>query len=284
MSSDKVDYDNLEDTEFQQSAQFKRNIAYLKQISQFKEDNFQFISKQMKDLIQNYKRMKQQLKKIESKLDQSLEQTSVEQESFQSPIERNEDSIALTKKNKERVVVVLSDIEDYTKLLAQILRGEYDISEEEKEKLLSSVRKQIDTKKTEELESTEEIEFFDIEELEGDSLLEEDETNDFFEEEEAQEDDDEAQEEEKEVAENNSSLISAKKHFEEKSYKTAISAFQKYRSEHPEGVYYPEATFYIGQAFQQLKMPIEAKVFFKEIVQSHPQSLWAGRAKKFLNK
>ncbi|MCZ0931899.1 MAG: hypothetical protein OXJ52_01950 [Oligoflexia bacterium] len=304
VSSDKVDYDSLEESQFERESQLKRNVAYLKQISQFKEDNFQFISKQMKDMIQNYERMKQQLEKIESKLDRSLlKKTSIEKEPLQPQIERNEDSIVLTKKNKEQVVVFLSSIEDYTKLLAQILRGEYDISEEEKEKLLFSVRKRMDEKKKEELESTEEIEFFemeDIEELDEDLLPENrNETGDFFQEENSSQEEEKeseenswgrgvlgqkAQEEKRESKENNTFLISAKKHFEEKSYETAISEFQKYRNENPEGVYYPEATFYIGQAFENLKMPIEAEVFFKEIVQSHPQSLWAGRAKKFLKK
>ena len=77
-----------------------------------------------------------------------------------------------------------------------------------------------------------------------------------------------------------SSLIIAKNLFEKKSYEKAISQFQKYRDKNPKGNYYPEATFYIGQSFQNLKMPIEAKVFFKEIIQFYPQSLWASRAKK----
>ena len=51
-----------------------REIAYLKNISQFKEDNFQFITKQMKKVIKNYSLMKKHLKKIETKLDRILGQ------------------------------------------------------------------------------------------------------------------------------------------------------------------------------------------------------------------
>ena len=282
VSSDKAEYESLTESQFKKKSQIKRNVAYLKKISLFKENNFQFISKQMKDMIQNYERMKQQLEKIEKKIDRSLNQTFIEKEPFQFNIDGNENSIVLTKKNKEPVAVFLSSIEDYTKLMAQILRGEYDISEEEKEKLLSRVKDQIDQKKSEELDSEETVEFIEIEDLESldeDSLPENgNETDDFFEEENGH------QEEEKEPEEDSSSLISAKKHFEEKSYETAISEFQKYRNESPEGIHYPEATFYIGQSFEKLKMPIEAEVFFKEIVQSHPQTLWASRAKKFLKK
>ena len=70
--------------------------------------------------------------------------------------------------------------------------------------------------------------------------------------------------------------------FEKESYESAISEFQKYRDNNPKGKHYPEATFYIGQSFKNLKMPSEAEVFFKEIVKSYPKSLWAGRAKKSL--
>ena len=77
-------------------------------------------------------------------------------------------------------------------------------------------------------------------------------------------------------------LIEAKNLFKKESYENAISKFQKYRDENPKGSHYPEATFYIGQSFRNLKMPVEAKIFFKEVIKSYPQSLWASRAKKIL--
>ena len=78
------------------------------------------------------------------------------------------------------------------------------------------------------------------------------------------------------------SLNQAKSLFQKESYENAISEFQKYRDNNPKGEHYPEATFYIGQSFKHLQMPAEAEIFFKEIVQTYPESLWAGRAKKFL--
>ncbi len=79
-----------------------------------------------------------------------------------------------------------------------------------------------------------------------------------------------------------SELALAHKLFKEKEYEKAISHFQKYRDENPKGPFYLTATFYIGLSFQRLKMPIEAQVFFKEIVHSHPESIWGQKAKKLL--
>ena len=291
MSFDKTDYDSLKEP--QGKKRTERDVAYLKEISQFKDGSFQFISKQIKDMIQNYESMKEQLEKIEKKLDQSLSPSVVKKESFQTPADTNK--IALIKKNKQKVFVSLSRIEDYTQLMAQILRGEYDISEQEKEKLLLSLKKQLDKKESlaVDKESSDSIEFIETdntEDLDEDSLLEGAEDDFFYE---GLEDNPEGEAlDEKNTQETApdkkqeelSNLISAKKHFKEQSYETAISEFQKYRNENPEGSHYPEATFYIGQSFEKLKMPIEAEVFFTEIVQSHPQSLWARRAKKLLKK
>ena len=295
MSFDKSDYISVKEP--QTKKRTERDVAYLKEISQFKDGSFQFISKQMKDMIQNYERMKEQLEKIEKKLDKSLSSPIVTEESFQTEPEINENKIALIKKDKQKVLVSLSSIEDYTQLMAQILKGEYDISDQEKEKLLLSLKKQLDRKESlsRDNESSDSIELIEADSVKGldeDSLLEEVEDDFFYE---GQGDSSEEGESfnEKDTEEETkpdkqheelSALISAKKHFKEKSYETAISEFQKYRNENPEGVHYPEATFYIGQSFEKLKMPIEAEVFFTEIVQSHPQSLWARRAKKLLKK
>ena len=297
-SSDKADYDSVMESPSKSEKHLKRDVAYLKQVSQVKEESFQFISKQMKEMVQNYQRLKKQLEKIERKLDQFLMTSSEKTESFLPPIIKDKNSIILTKKNKERVIMRLSNIEDYTKLMAQILRGEYDISEEEKEKLLLRVKKRINKKQEEETVVGETVELLDIEDLEDldeEGALPGDSKDDFFDkdpeaddnverDQDIEEDIEEKTDTQDKRKENSSPFVSAKKHFDEQSYETAISEFQKYRNENPEGIYYPEATFYIGQSFKKLKMPIEAKVFFKEIVQSHPQSLWASRAKEFLKK
>ena len=284
VSSHKTKYDSLEEAPVkEESLPIKRNVAYLKQISQFKEDSFEFISNQMKDMIKNYERMKEQLEKIEKKIDRSLNQNSVV--SFSRPKENGE-SVTLTTKDKKRVVISLSSVEDYTKLMAQIIGGEYDIGEEEKEKLLLNVKNQLNKVKTIEQDKTSEseiVELIESKELDGldeDSLGEEINEEDVL----FQENQESANSNNKNLEKDKTILKSAKKYFEEQSYETAISEFQKYRNENPEGRHYPEATFYIGQSFEKLKMPIEAKVFFKEVIKSHPQSLWASRARKHLEK
>ena len=283
ISADKNDYQSITAEQAKKKSSIDRNVAYLKQVSQIKEDSFEFISKQVKDMIKNYEQMKAQLSAIEQKLEQSLNQKTIT-ESQTLTKQNMENKILLTKKNKEQVIVSLSNMEDYAKLMAQILNGVYDISEEEKKKLLSNVKSQLNKIQPNSLEKespdTELIEIKEPIELDEDSLLEDiDKIDDLFEEDEKEEDEKESEEED---SSNDPSLISAKKHFEEQSYETAISEFQKYRNNNPTGAYYPEATFYIGKSFEKLQMPIEAEVFFKEIVQSHPQSLWANRAKKSL--
>ena len=258
-----------------------RSVAHLKEVSQFKESSFQFISKKMKEMIQNYERMKEQLEKIEKKIDRSLQKALAKSEPYQPKMKKDNDSINLMNKKGEKVQLSLSKPEDYIQLMADILKGEYKIDEQEKEKLLFRIKNHMDQNKAKEQTAPPEV--TEIEDMDKDLQLDEEDV--FFEEEEQEifneKTDEDALDKPEEDA---SSFISAKKHFKQKSYETAISEFQKYRNHNPEGVHYPEATFYIGQSFEKLKMPIEAGVFFKEIVQSHPQSLWASRAKQSLKK
>ncbi|MCY4320812.1 MAG: hypothetical protein OXC37_00180 [Bdellovibrionaceae bacterium] len=279
ISSEKTKNENLSKSYKQEK--FKRDLAYLKQISQVKEDSFQFISSQMKDMIQNYKDMQKQLEKIEQKLDNTLISDSKPEESFSAPVEKDDKTIVLTKKNQDLVTLKLSSIEDYTRVMSQILEGEYDISEEEKKKLLLNLRDQFDEKPTEEINSEESAEFVDIDNFDLDENLDEnnstpgDKTDEFFKE-------DETSSQLKKDKED--TLMTAKDSFKKQSYESAISEFQKYRNDNPKGIHYPEATFYIGKSFKNLKMPIEAEVFFNELVQSYPETLWASRAKKLLKK
>ena len=291
ISSEKEDYSSLIKTSSKKGTKNKRSVAYLKEMSQFKDSSFQFISKQMKEMIQNYERMKEQLEKIEGKLDRSLHQAFTEPAPYQKKIKKAENNnITLIKQNGEKVTLVLSSAEDYIKLMADILRDEYKIDEKEKEKLLFRIKNHIGQNKAEEQTAVLPFEIMgaedkekmdeDLQSPEEDLYL--DEGDDFFKESEEILNEEIKGDDLDKTEEDSSALISAKKSFEEKSYETAISEFQKYRNENPEGVHYPEATFFIGKSFENLKMPIEAEVFFKEIVQSHPQSLWASRAKKFL--
>ena len=239
-STEKTAYDEVvkkQSAPFRGKKTISREIAYLKNISQIEDNKFQFITRQMKDVIKNYSRMKKKLNQMEDKLDRFLDQIML--------------------KNQEQ-----------TKNTDEII--EEDFLEEEK-----SIQNESDTKSQDPLlldeEITDETNIFPNDGIGKNKKL---------------------QNPKKALAKISSSkdsnknkasdLIEAKKLFKEESYQDAISKFEKYRTENPKGRLYPEATFYIGQSFKKLKMPIEAEVFFKEIVKSHPQSLWASRAKKLL--
>ena len=74
-----------------------REIAYLKNISQFEENNFQFITKQMKEVIKNYGRMKQKLSQIENKLERLFHQLALKEKTQ----ERLFHQLALKEKTQE---------------------------------------------------------------------------------------------------------------------------------------------------------------------------------------
>ena len=240
-STEKTDYDEVvekQSNSFRGKKTISREIAYLKNISQFEDNKFQFIAKQMKEVIKNYGKMRKKLNQMEDKLDHFLDQ--------------------MTLKNQERMQNA-DEIE------------EVDFSEEENPTLDESDREAKEPPLLEE-EITDETDIFPKKEDIGKNKK--------------------SQNQKKALAKNRtakdspknkaSDLAEARKLFEEQSYQDAISKFEKYRTENPKGKLYPEATFYIGQSFQKLKMPIEAEIFFKEIVKSHPQSLWASMAKKLL--
>ena len=70
--------------------------------------------------------------------------------------------------------------------------------------------------------------------------------------------------------------------FIEQSYEQAIEALEKYRNKRPKGAQYTSATYLIGRAFQELKMPEEAQVFFKELVTGYPKDPFAKKARDFV--
>lgn len=233
LSSEKSAYDSLLEDEksFSESKKnSQREITYLKNISRFEENNFQFVIKQMKKVIKNYSRMKRQLIEIEAKLDRLLNQLTVPEA---TPL-TEEDIVEKEELSEEAENTAETDPTPL--LMEEEITDDTDIFPEETE----PNRHIKPQKKT----------------LKKLKVNEEDKNED--------------------------SLMEAKNLFKQKSYESAISQFQKYRDENPKGEHYPEATYYIGQSFKNLKMPIEAKVFFNEIVQSHPQSLWASRAKENL--
>ena len=242
LSTEKHTYDSaLEPVEEFQGTNTQRDIAYLKSLSQFEESSFEFVTKQMKTVIKNYGRMKQQLEHIDGKLDRILNQVLSSAKNLKM-IPEEESSISLLNPDPEAID------EESAPLL------EPDNSTEESESLFEDSNPQPRDEKNTQLDSS----FLKPEPLKNQALNPVRKPDKI------------------------SSLSKAKNLFNNKSYESAISEFQKYRDENPQGPYYPEATFYIGQSFKNLKMPVEANVFFKEIVQSYPQSLWASRAKKKL--
>ena len=70
--------------------------------------------------------------------------------------------------------------------------------------------------------------------------------------------------------------------FQEKKWKSAIIHYEKYRAQDKQGKFYKESTLKIGLCFQKLEMHKEAKVFFREIVESFPKSESAKTAQKLL--
>lgn len=71
--------------------------------------------------------------------------------------------------------------------------------------------------------------------------------------------------------------------FKEEKWKSAIISYEKYREQNKTGKFYKKATFQIGKCFQKLGMQKEAKVFFREVVESFPKSDMAKSAKKILS-
>ncbi|MEN0057876.1 MAG: tetratricopeptide repeat protein [Bdellovibrio sp.] len=75
------------------------------------------------------------------------------------------------------------------------------------------------------------------------------------------------------------SYDSGEEFFDKKDWKQAILNYQKYRDDHPKGNKFPDATYKIGVAFQELGLKDEAKTFYDEVVSKFPKSEEARRAK-----
>lgn len=71
----------------------------------------------------------------------------------------------------------------------------------------------------------------------------------------------------------------AKGLFDQKEWKKAVLAFQKYRDNNPKGRNLPEATYLMGVCFQELNMKDEARAFYDEVASNFPKSNEARKAK-----
>lgn len=79
-------------------------------------------------------------------------------------------------------------------------------------------------------------------------------------------------------------LSEANAFFSEKKWEDAILAYEDFRKKNPKSKHYAEATYKIGQCFQNLGMKDDAKAFYKEVVDKYPSSKEAGLAKGKLKK
>lgn len=84
-------------------------------------------------------------------------------------------------------------------------------------------------------------------------------------------------------ANNEDFFTKAEDFFKKENWRSAIIHYEKYR-EHKgkKDPLYKKATFQIGLCFKELKMETESNVFFREIINSYPQSPEAKQAKEFL--
>ena len=92
--------------------------------------------------------------------------------------------------------------------------------------------------------------------------------------------------EQQELSEKNNEdfFTQAEVSFQKNNWKSAIIYYEKYREQKGKvDPLYKKATFQIGLCFKELKMENEAKVFFREIINSYPQSPEAKQAKEFLS-
>lgn len=67
-------------------------------------------------------------------------------------------------------------------------------------------------------------------------------------------------------------------YFNNKKWKDAIDAYQKYRDTYPKGKSFADATYKIGASFSELGMKDEARLFFEEVKEKFPGSKEAKKA------
>jgi len=257
----------------------------------------------MQTLIRNYKRMKKHLSNIEDKLDSTLKKleaytykTLLESKTRESSSQvKIEDEIRIKNKANEEVILSINELDDYKYIMGELISGDYDTSGEETERALNLLKEKLEKAQSSLKINQRAMEPARVEKEKNNLKIEEESANEGAGEDKKEEVFDEdslieekitdevnlfSEQEIKKNEENKSSFLLGKQLFENESYETAVSEFQKYRNENPEGKDYLEATFYIGQAFKKLQMPIEAKIFFQEILKTDSDSLWAVKVKK----
>jgi TolA-binding protein len=84
---------------------------------------------------------------------------------------------------------------------------------------------------------------------------------------------------EKKAGGGKSTFDQAEEEFKSKNFQKAVSGYQAYRDNNPKGKNYPEATYKMGVAFQELGMKSDALPFFNEVIEKFPKSKSAEKAK-----
>jgi TolA-binding protein len=74
----------------------------------------------------------------------------------------------------------------------------------------------------------------------------------------------------------------AETYFFEANYQLAATEYNKVRKDFPRSDKVPEALYKLGQCFERLKLPEDAKLFYKTVVEKHAKSDAAKRAKERL--
>lgn len=67
--------------------------------------------------------------------------------------------------------------------------------------------------------------------------------------------------------------------FKKKQWQNAILAYERYRSQNPNGQHWTDATFKIAVSFQELQLHQEARAFYTELINKKPKSQEARKAK-----
>lgn len=79
-------------------------------------------------------------------------------------------------------------------------------------------------------------------------------------------------------------LVDADAKLQSKDFKKAIVSYQAFLEKNPKSKYVPEATYKIGVCFAELGYKKDAKEFYKEVIDNHPSSPWAKKAKYRLSR
>ena len=74
----------------------------------------------------------------------------------------------------------------------------------------------------------------------------------------------------------------AESYLAEANWQQAAAEFNRVRKSYPNSSLIPEAIFKLGVCFENLKLPKDAKLFYTTVVQKHPKSKAADKAKKRL--